>query len=328
MTTLSTAFPTMLDLAKQMDPDGSVGDIVEVLTQQNDILLDAVTMEGNLTTGNRSNIRTNVGSASWKKLYGYVSPDKGTQIQVTDSCGMLRRYSEVDADLARMSGNVQKFLANEARAALEAMNQEMASTLFYGNEALEPEAFTGFAPRYSSQSAENARNIITDAATPDSTDNTSIWLINWGPDVHLIYPKGSKAGISQQDFGEQVKSDANGGNLQIYRSLFGWDVGLTIRDWRQVVRINFDLEDVVASGATGPVLYNLMAKALRRIPGALYRPAFYMNADSLDAYDLQAMNKGTLAFKTITDAQGKAVDTFRGVPVRRCDAILSTESGI
>ena len=328
MATLSNAYPTMLDLAKQMDPDGSVGDVVEILSQQNDVLPDAVTLEGNLTTGNRTNIRTNVGSASWKKLYGYVSPDKGTQIQVTDSCGMLRRYSEVDADLARMSGNVPKFLMNEARAALEAMNQEMASTLFYGNENLEPEAFTGFAPRYADQSAENGRNIITDATTPDSTDNTSIWLINWGPDVHLFYPKGSKVGITHKDMGEVTKTDSSGGNLEIYRSLFGWDVGLTVRDWRQVVRINFDLEDVVASGATGPVLYNLMAKAVRRIPGTLYRPAFYMNADALDAYDLQAMNKGTLAFKTITDAQGKAVDTFRGIPVRRCDAILSTESGI
>ena len=330
MAALGTQNPTLLDLVKMTNPDGSIADLAEMLTLQNDILLDATVQEGNLNTGNRSSIRTGIGGATWKKLYGYVQPDKATQVQVTDSCGMLRRYREVDCDLARMSGDVPKFILNESHAAVEAMNQEMASTLIYGNEGTEPEAFTGLAPRYNYQSAENARNIITDAATPDNADNTSIWLINWSPQtIFLTYPKGSQAGLKIQDFGEQPKTDSNGGILQVFRSLFSWDLGLVVKDWRHAVRINFDLEDVVASGATGPVLYNLMAKAMRRIPSmSTGRPVFYMNSDAMDAYDLQAMNKGTLAFKTILDAQGKAVDTFRGVPVRRCDAILSTESGI
>jgi hypothetical protein len=329
MAALSTAYPTLLDLKSSMEPDGSVATLIEMLTQQNDILKDAVVQEGNMTTGNKSTVRTGIGSATWKKMYGYVQPDKGTQAQVVDTCGMLRRYSEVDCDLARMSDNVQKFIMNESYAAIEAMNQEMASTLIYGNETTEPEAFTGLAPRYNDQSAENGRNILTSADTPDNTDNTSIWLVDWGPSVFLTYPKGSQAGLKVQDFGEVGKTDSNGGILQVYRSLFSWDLGLVVKDWRRIVRINFDLEDVIASGATGPVLYNLMAKAIRRMPSSsMTRPVFYMNSDALDAYDLQANNKGTLAFKSILDAQGQAVDTFRGIPVRRTDAILSNEAGI
>lgn len=329
MSTLAATHPTLLDLANMLDPGGNVADIAELLTQQNDILKDAAVQEGNLTTGNKTSIRIAKGSASWKKLYGYIAPDKSGYATVVDSCGMLRRYNEVDVDLAKLSGNVPKVLVSEAYGAIESMNDEMASSLFYANEATEPEAFTGLAPRYNSQSAENARNILTSAATPDSTDNTSIWLINWGPNVFLTYPKGSKAGLSQQDFGETTATDSNGALLQVYRSLFSWDVGLVVKDWRHIVRINFDLEDVIASGATGPVLYNLMAQAVRRIPNmSMGRPAFYMNSDALDMYDLQAMNKSTLAFKQILDAQGQVVDTFRGIPVRRCDAILSTEAGI
>lgn len=330
MTALAVTHPTLLDLTKSLEPDGSIATLAELLTLQNDILLDAVVQEGNLTTGHRSSVRTGIGGATWKKMYGFIQPAKGTQAQVVDSCGMLRRYSEVDCDLARMSGNVQKFVMNESAAAIEAMNQEMASTLFYGNETTEPEAFTGLAPRYNDQSAENGRNILTSAATPDSTDNTSIWLINWSPQtVFLTFPKGSKAGLTHQDFGEVGATDSTGGILQVFRSLFSWDLGLVVKDWRHCVRINFDLENVIASGATGPVLYDLMAQAMRRIPGnSMGRPAFYMNSDALDAFDLQANNKTTLAFKTVTDAQGRVVDTFRGVPVRRCDAITSTEAGI
>jgi hypothetical protein len=330
MAALGVYNPTLLDLAKMTDPDGTIGDIAEMLSLQNDILKDATVMEGKLTNGDENIVRTGIGGATWKKLYGYIQPEKGTQAKVVDQCGMLRRYSEIDVDLARKSGNVQKFVMNESYAAIEAMNQEMASTLFYGNETTEPEAFTGFAPRYNDQSAQNARNILTSAATPDSTDNTSIWLINWSPQtVFLCTPKGSKAGLQHQDFGEVGKTDSNGAILQVYRSLFSWDLGLVVKDWRHVVRINFDLEDIVATGATGPVLRDLMAKAIRRIPAmSMGRPAFYMNTDALDAFDLQCNGNANLAFKSVEDAQGKAMDTFRGIPVRRCDSITSTEAGI
>ena len=72
-----------------------------------------------------------------------------------------------------------------------------------------------------------------------------------------------------------------------------------------------------------------MRQAIRRIPSlGMGRPAFYANRDALDAIDDQAANKGTLAFKTVEDAQGKLVNKFLGIPIRRCDAITSTESGI
>lgn len=327
MSALTAYNPTLVDLAKQTNPDGTIADLAEMLTIQNDILLDATVVEGNLNTGNRTSVRTGIGGATWKKMYGFIQPEKGTQVQITDSCGQLRRYSEVDCDLARMSNDVQKFLLNESYAAIEAMNQEMASTLFYGNEGSEPEAFTGLATRYNSTSAENARNFLRDAADPDNADNTSIWLINWSPQtVFLCTPKGSQAGLQHKDLGQQTATDGSGGLLEVFRSLFSWDLGLVVKDWRHAVRIHFDLEDVTASGSTGPVLYNLMAKAIRRIPNMSGgRMAFYMNSDAWDAFDLQANNKSTLAFKDVMDAQGKVISTFRGVPVRRCDSILSTE---
>jgi choline dehydrogenase-like flavoprotein len=86
---------------------------------------------------------------------------------------------------------------------------------------------------------------------------------------------------------------------------------------------------VVKSGATGPVLADMLAKALRRIPNLnMGRPAIYMNRDSLDAFDLQSNNMPLLQFKTQEEAQGKFVTRFRGVPIRRVDQILSNEAGI
>jgi len=333
MTTLAATHPTLLDLSKRLDPNGKIDTIVEMLTQTNEILDDMVWVEGNLPTGHRTTVRSGLPAPTWRKLYGGVQPSKSRTVQVTDSCGMLEAYAEVDKALADLNGNTAAFRLSEDRAFIEGMNQEFSQTLFLGNEATEPEAFTGFGPRFNSQSAENGANIITSATTPDGTDNTSIWLVVWGPNtVHGIYPKGSMAGLQMTDKGQVTIEDAtgsNGGRMEAYRTHYRWDCGLTVRDWRYVVRINFDLEDVVSSGATGPVLDKLMRQAIRRIPSlGMGRPAFYANRDALDAIDDQAANKGTLAFKTVEDAQGKLVNKFLGIPIRRCDAITSTESGI
>jgi len=332
MAALSVTHPTLLDITKRLDPDGKVDTIVEMLTQTNEILQDMVWQEGNLPTGHRTTIRSGLPAPTWRKLYGGVQPTKSTTVQVTDSCGMLEAYAEVDKALVDLNGNTAAFRVSEDRAHIEGMNQEFVSTLFYGNEGSEPEAFTGFAPRFNDQSAENGQNILTSAATPDSADNASMWLIVWGPNtVHGIYPKGSVAGLQMQDKGQVTieNVDGNGGRMEAYRSHYRWDCGLTVRDWRYIVRINFDLEDVVASGSSGPILADLMGKAIRRIPSlAMGRPAFYANRDTLDALDLQSNNKSNLAFQTVKDAQGILVDTFRGIPIRRCDALLSTESGI
>lgn len=332
MTALATTHPTLLDVTRRLNPEGKIDSIAEMLTQTNEILEDMVWLEGNLPTGHRTTVRTGLPAPTWRKLYGGVQPTKSTTAQVTDTCGMLEAYAEVDKALADLNGNTAAWRLSEEQAFIEGMNQEFASTLFYGNEGTEPEAFTGFAPRFNDQSAANGDNILTSAATPDGNDNTSMWLVVWGPNtVHGIYPKGSTAGLQMNDKGQVTieNIDGAGGRMEAYRTHYRWDCGLSVRDWRYVVRINFDLEDIVASGATGPALDALMRKAVRRIPNLRAgRPAFYLNRDSFDALDLQSANKTTLAFKTVEDAQGKLVTNFLGIPLRRCDAILSTEAGI
>lgn len=332
MAALSAIHPTLLDVTKRLDPDGSIAIVGELLTQTNPILEDMAWIEGNLPTGHRTTIRTGLPTPTWRKLYGGVQPTKSTTAQVTDACGMLEAYAEVDKALADLNGNAPAFRLSEDRAHIEGMNQEFASTLIYGNEGSEPEAFTGFAPRYNDQSAANGDNIITSAATPDGNDNTSIWLIVWGANtVHGIYPKGSKGGLIITDKGQVTAENIDGssGRAEIYRTHYRWDCGLCVRDWRYVVRINFDLENTIAAGTSGPVLSQLMSQALRRIPNLnMGKPVFYASRSALEMMDLQAMEKANMAFTTVEDAQGKFITRFRGIPVKQCDAILNTEAGI
>lgn len=334
MATLATTHPTLLDLAKTLDPDGGIADIAEMLNETNEILDDMPWMEGNLPTGHRGSIRSGLPTPTWRKLYGGVQPSKSTKVQVTDACGMLEAYAEVDKALAMLNGNTAAFRLSEDRAHIEGISQELASTLFYGDEATEPEAFTGFAPRFNSQSAENGGNILTDAATPDSTDNTSMWLVVWGDNVHGIYPKGSKAGLSVSDLGEQTIGTQALGYYQGYRTHYKWDCGLHVKDWRYVVRVNIDQEDLLKGAASGPDMIDLMSQAIELIPNInAGRPVFYCNRTVRGFIRRQMMNKtvnSTLSIEQMTRPNGALVRVpmFDGIPIRRCDAILNTESGI
>lgn len=332
MGTLANTHPTLLDIKNRLDPNGQVAQVIEMLNQQNEILEDAVWIEANELTGHTTSIRTGIPEPTFRKLYGGVQPTKSTSVKVKEGLGMLENYAEVDKALADLNGNSASWRLSEESAFIEGFGQKLSRYMVYGNEATEPEGFTGLAPRFNSKSAVNGENILTSASTPDGTDNTSLWVVGWGPQsVHMIYPKGSQAGLQIHDKGQVTieNVDGNGGRMEAYRTHYKWDAGMVVRDWRYVVRINYDLEDIVADGKTGPILRDLLAKAMRRIPNLNNcRPAIYMNRDSLDAFDLQMNRDPLLQFRTQEDAQGKFVTTFRGVPIRRVDQILSTEAGV
>jgi hypothetical protein len=320
-----------MDVAKRLDPDGKIDTIVEILAETNEILEDMVWMEGNLPTGHRTTIRSGLPAPTWRKLYGGVQPTKSRTVQVTDTCGMLEAYAEVDKALADLNGNTGAFRLSEDRAHIEGMNQEFASSLFYASEATAPEEITGFAPRYNSLSAENAQNIIQNPSI-DGSDNATVWLICWGENtVHGIYPKGSMGGLQMTDKGQVTieNVDSSGGRMEAYRTHYRWDCGLSVRDWRYVVRIQYDQEDLVGDNSSGPDLIDLMTQALDVPPSlTMGRPAFYMNRRARSFLRRQMLEKVAASTLTMDQIGGKQVLSFAGIPVRRCDALLNTETAV
>lgn len=327
MSTLGSSVLTLADWAKRLDPDGKVPSIVELLGQSNEILADMLWQEGNLPTGHRTTVRAGLPTVAWRLLNQGVTPSKSTTAQIDEACGMLEAWSEVDVELAKLNGNTAAFRLSEAQAFIEAMNQEMASTLFYGNSGTAPEEFTGLSARYSSLSAANAQNIV--AGGGSGSDNSSIWLICWGGQtVHGIFPKGSKAGLEHQDLGEEtVETTAGiaGNRMRAFRDKWTWKCGIALRDWRYAVRVaNIDISDNNAD------IIELMIKAIHRLPSlGMGKCAFYMNRTLFQRLDLLRRNDiisgGGLSYDNV---DGKMVRSFQGIPIRKCDALLETEATV
>lgn len=336
MAVLGTNAYTLADWAKKLDPDGKVPMIVEMLSQTNEILADMLFIEGNLPTGHRTTVRTGLPTVSWRLLNKGVQPSKSTTAQIDEQAGMLEAWSEVDKDLASLNGNTSEFRLSEASAYVEAMNQEMASTLFYGNSSVNPEKFTGLATRYSTvttATAALAKNVVDAGGT--GSDNMSIWLVVWGTQTICgIFPKGSKAGLIHEDLGEETAETTagiGGARMRVYRDRWQWKNGIALKDWRYVVRVcNIDVSDLIANSGSQAILTNYLIKAIHRIHNLRAGKAvFYMNRTAAEMLDIQRHDAvkggGQLSYDVV---DGKMVYSFRGIPIRVVDALLQTEARV
>lgn len=335
--TLQSNILTLHDWAKRLDPDGKTPEIVELLAQVNPILTDALFMEGNLPTGHRTTVRTGLPAVAWRLLNGGVVTSKSKTATIDEQCGMLEAWSEVDKDLCELNGNTASFRLSEAQAFIEAMNQEAASTLFYGNSGTNPEEFTGLATRYSSLSAGNGQNIVN--ANGSGSDNTSIWLCSWGANtLHGVFPKGSKAGLIHEDMGlvtvSGVAAGAEAGigqgtRMRAYQDHWQWKLGIALRDWRYAVRIaNIDTSNLVAETSAANLIKS-MIKAIYRLPStSLGKPVFYMNRTVAEMLDIQRFNAVAAAGLRYEEVDGKQEMSFRGIPIRLNDALVNTEATV
>jgi hypothetical protein len=338
MATLASSALTLGEWATRLDPGGKPAAVIELLGQTNEMLTDMLWMQCNDGAGHKTTVRTGLPSATWRLLNYGVVKSKSTTAQVRDATGMLESYSDIDKALADLNGNTAEFRMGEDMAFIESMNQGMQGTVMYGSTAVNPERFTGLSARFSAKSAANGGNIV-DAGGTNNT-NTSIWLIGWGQNTcHGLFPKGSKAGLQVRDLGEVPLYDANNNVFQGYRTHFKWDCGLTVRDWRFVVRIaNIN----VSNGAVSATLVNNLITAVNKLPfvsaagnspppggtkPGQVNTVFYCNRTVRAALDIQALTKSN-NFLTIETRDSKPYTAFRGIPIRICDQITNAEANV
>ena len=336
MATLSTGQLTLADWSKRIGPDGKIDPIAELLSQTNEILEDVVFKEANQPTSHVVAVRTGLPAVYWRAYNAGVPSSKSTTAQITEPCAMLEARSHIDAKLLELNGNSAQFRLSEESAFIEAMNQEMTGLLFNGNVGSDLKTFSGLATRYSSTTAGNGGNVIL--AGGSGSDNASMYLVVWGEQtVFCPFPKGSRAGLRSRDLGEESVQDAAGGWYQAARSLFQWDSGLVVKDWRYVVRIaNIDVSDWV--GVTGTQaatastnLIKLMMRAIARIPNfSMGRAAFYCNRSIQEGLMIQALEKSqnALSVQEALSQFGQKMNqlTFMGIPVRGVDQLSVAET--
>jgi hypothetical protein len=333
-TTITATGLTLMDWARRVDPNGKIDKITEMLNKTNEVLDDMIVVEGNTTTGHKTTIRTGLPSVAWRQINKGVQPTKSTTRQIEFSCGLLEAHGQVDEELVNIALDKQALRLSENAPNIESISQTLATTIFYGNTAVNPERFTGLTPYYSHSTAVDASaNVIK--AGGASTDNTSIWLVVWGENtIHAFFPRGSKAGIEHNDLGLQLVEDGitTGSRFRAWVDQYKAKLGLVVRDWRYAVRIcNIDLSDAATAGATTDTSANLcrlMIQAMNLVPNLRAgKAAFYCCKEVKTALDIQVFNKSNAYLTISSDIEnGSPITKFMGIPVRRVDALSLTET--
>lgn len=336
---------TYSEWALRMDSTGRTARLINLMSQQNGIMEDCMAAE--CQSGNYYEFTQVVGlPIPVRRQYNQgVAPTQavvGKQVQTAIEYADTVR---IDSSLARLNGTLTELRAQEDKLHLEGMAQKIASDLFYSGQAGDPTQFIGLSNLYNTVSTATsaiAANVIDCGGTGSS--NASMWEIGWGSrQIHTIFPNGLPAGMVHEDKGQQQTLDAN---QQVYWAWTTWiqhNIGICLEDWRYGVRAcNIDVT-LFGGGSSANLIGTLNAMVYKPPvmpagvgpvqdsddPGlvGMARSAIYMNRTVLLALDLQAQNKTNVLLK-MEQWDATTVLTYRGVPIRVCDALIITETRV
>jgi len=339
MSALGAELLTLADVAKSKDKQ--IGKVAEVLVESNAMLNDIPYMEMNEGTIHKEDIRSALPEVFYRKANQPIPASKSTIEERTFQASHFESKSQIDKAVAERGGmdRVAYNRWNQAMGHLQAHAQELADLMILGSPVTSNLKTAGFFDIYSTldPNEETSKQIVD--AGGSGSDNTSILKVHWGPQsVFGIFPKGTTSGLTRTDRskgGQLVKIegiDENGkaGSFWGYEEDFETDHGLVVKDFRQAGRIaNIDVSNLV-SGASAADLIDLMISLNYKIDSLSNGKGVWYTNRTIEAHlHKQALTKvgaaGGLSFENF---EGKRILTFLGDPVRRMDAILTTESEV
>lgn len=305
--------------------------IVELMSQTNSIVQDIPFTECNDGTGHKTKLITGLPEVHWRKFNEGVPYSKGQSSMVRAVTGMLEARSIVDEkilELYKSKGQDENYRMMCAKGFIEAMHQEFARTIFYGDVDLEPYKFNGFHKYFGALSAPN---VIDAGGVTSDGKLASIWFVNFGEStIQGIYPEGSVAGLSHKDLGVSTVQDDSGNSFEAVIDRYQWDVGLSISDWRSVVRVaNIPVEKLSEDRDSDDYvnLQQLLIQAKNKMPeNQRGKGVWYCNEDILTGIEMQSIDPRGVHLRYGEFFSSKDVPMVHGRPIRQVDALLSTES--
>lgn len=339
MAALGTKLVTLADVAKSQNK--KIGNVAEVLIEENPMLMDIPYFEMNEGTIHKEDIRSALPAVYYRKANQAIPASKSTIEERTFQAAHFESKSQIDAAVAARGGTdrIAYNRWNQAQGHIQAHAIEHASLTIYGSPVTANRETPGFFDIFTTlATTEPTYNQIVDGGGTGS-DNTSILLVNWGErSVFGIYPKGTQMGLKRTDRSPgntqvQINAlDSNGdaGNFYGYEEQFEIDHGLVVKDYRQAARLaNLDISDL-QSGSSAADLIDLMITLVYKIHNPQNgKGVMYVNRTIETFLHKQSLTKvGAGGGLTYDNFEGKKILMFLGIPIRRSDALLNTESQV
>jgi hypothetical protein len=276
-------------------------------------------LEANSGAVNVTVLRTALGKGS-HRIYNKGVPESASQTDVIyDYTTMLADWGIVDEDLAKQGGNVKMLRHTEAIAKINAMGQQQAQMLIYGNRNHNPEAINGLATRLNKLEKDS----VISMGGPNQA-STSIFLVAAGPSfTHLIYPRGSASvGVEMRDHGLTTHKDKDGNEFPAFKAYVKSNYGIAVKEPRSAKRICN-----IPANVSGDDLVDAIMDLSFEFPTGAGNYVLYANSKIMAKLWKAARDKSNVVYHT-TDPWGKPVAVIGNFRCRRVDAILNTEEQI
>jgi hypothetical protein len=329
MAELSPNYPTLLDLLRSQNPDRTMATVAPLLLQKNPIIGHIKHKKANDGLGELTTVESSLPQAYLATYNEVIGDSKGTNVQVRDTMAIQEQWSKADERLAKASGDIPGYRADQLNKQIAAMSNETARLIFYGNASVSPKECTGLSIRFSDTTAGNSRNLIDAGGT--GSDNTSAWFIKHGMDGLMgIVPDLATAGIDVTDFGVQPADQFAGqtGNIALYKERLQRHIGLSLKDWRNCARVaGIDVPSLRAR-VNDADLIDLLSTAYYSLEST---EGVYLYVNRTFAMFLDKQRRAGVAAGGELDyavVDGKRVPAFREIPLFVCDGIVNTEAGV
>jgi len=332
MATITVSQLTLSEQMKQVGPDGMLMDVVNTLTERNEILMDGIFQEANEAFSNLKVKVLSMSSPTARRINDGSSSGVVKTKRERELVQILEIRPNVDTLLLKGldgAGAKEKARITQIINLTEKMAQSQADAIIYGDNEDDPDEINGLTARYNTLGT----NIVGLGGT--GSDTSSIWMVEWHPArCFMIYPRShASVGIEHEDMGLQVIENATSGRrYNAYEDVMSVAFGWNIIDDTCIQRI------ANIESTEGESDYNLMATAkinhligaTNRLPGYGRNAVIYCNAAMKTQFDILGYNNIKNGGITMSvDAFGQPVTLFQNrIPIRLVEALLPTETAI
>lgn len=343
-TQASGTYMTLAEILRREAPNGLPAELIDVISQINEFVNDAVAEECNKVTSHET---TRVASkpSGTERVYGQgVGQEAAVTEKIDEPTELLSGMSIVDRREAEKSAlGLYGFISQEDGLYVSGMiDNTFIPRFFDGNRSTNPLQINGINNR-SDYNALSSNYVYDNAGGNASvtSNKSSIYIVQFGPKmVTMIYPRNGNLSpsspVERVDYGFDLQADPYDSTKMYpaHRTWFEAEFGLFIHDPRCIKRIvnisttnidgvddfSFD-EDVLIDA------YNDLEYGGR---GAV----IYANRTMKSQIMKRANEKGNAMYDAVVTARegegpfARPITRFWGIPIREVAAITNTQATV
>ncbi len=325
MATKTLSYLTLLEAAKQVDPNGNAAKIAEILNEVNELWGVLSMRKSNDANSDVVTVRTSLPTITTRQVNKGGSYGVSGRKQIREDIILLEEWVRIDEIVLDRQNDPKMHRHNEIVAQLEAMDQEFIERLFYDSPGDAADGLTGLANRFNLTSMANVHG-----AGGTGDDTTSVYMMEPGYNkFSIIFPGGSEGGVKHEDKGKRTVYDSSGNPYDAYEDKLQLQFGITVPDARCVQRIA-NIEDDGSSYTlfdTTNLVHHKLIDAKRGLRSGGKGAVMVVNRTTAAQADKLAWDKGSNAFG-VAEWDGMPVTTWQGMRLVMVEGILDTETAI